>query len=131
METTRDLGCAEVWAKSLEQSLARRGRPRRASVELYRLKPERDLSSPRPLLESSAYWHIRRTAVERSAMPLSSAGSGAVLVLLAATTLPSLLGGRGARAAIHAQSVEPARADALSGAIATLIRAGATANPAA
>ena len=110
METTRDLGCAELWAKSLEQSLARRGRPRRASVELYRLKPERDLSSPRPLRESSAYWHIRRTAAERAAMPLSTAGGGAALALLAATTLPSLLGGRGGATAIHAQTVEPARA---------------------
>jgi peptidoglycan hydrolase-like protein with peptidoglycan-binding domain len=110
VETTRDLGCAELWAKSLEQSLARRGRPRRASVELYRLKPERDLSSSRPLRESSAYWNIRRTAAERAAMPLTSAGGGAALALLAATTLPSLLGGRGSGPAIHAQSVEPARA---------------------
>ncbi|MDQ6776629.1 MAG: peptidoglycan-binding protein, partial [Actinomycetota bacterium] len=110
METTRDLGCADLWATSLEQSLARRGRPRRASVELYRLKPERDLSSPRPLRESSAYWNIRRTAAERAAMPLTTAGSGAALALLAATTLPSLLGGRSSGPAIHAQSVEPARA---------------------
>jgi peptidoglycan hydrolase-like protein with peptidoglycan-binding domain len=110
VETTRDLGCADLWAKSLEQSLARRGRPRRASVELYRLKPERDLSSPRPLRESSAYWQIRRTAVERAEMPLSTAGGGAALALLAATTLPSLLGGRGTGAAIHAQSGGPTRA---------------------
>jgi len=110
VETTRDLGCAELWAKSLEQSLARRGRPRRASVELYRLKPERDLSSPRPLRESSAYWQIRRTAVERAEMPLSTAGGGAALALLAATTLPSLLGGRGgAGAAIHAKAGGPTR----------------------
>jgi len=114
----RDLGCAEVWAESLERSLARRGRPRRASVELYRLKPERDLSSPRPLRESSAYWQIRRTAAERAAMPLSAAGGGAALALLAATTLPSLLGGRGARTEIHAQTIEPTRAaDRLSRAI--------------
>ena len=106
----RDLGCADLWAKSLEQSLARRGRPRRASVELYRLKPERDLSSARPLRESSAYWQIRRTAVERAAMPLSTAGGGAALALLAVTTLPSLLGGRGTGTAIHAQTVEPAHA---------------------
>ncbi|HWF36030.1 MAG TPA: hypothetical protein VG295_11675, partial [Solirubrobacteraceae bacterium] len=110
MDTMRDLGCAELWAKSLEQSLARRGRPRRASVELYRLKPERDLASARPLRESSAYWTIRRTAVERAAMPLTTAGSGAALALLAATTLPSLLGGRGAGKAVHAQVVEPVRA---------------------
>jgi len=121
VETTRDLGCAELWALSLERSLARRGRPRRASVELYRLKPERDLSSPRPLRESSAYWQIRRTAAERAEMPLSAAGSGAALVLLAATALPSLLGGRGARAAVHARAVDPTpAADRLSAAIATI-----------
>jgi peptidoglycan hydrolase-like protein with peptidoglycan-binding domain len=112
----RDLGCAELWAKSLEQSLARRGRPRRASVELYRLKPERDLASPRPLRESSAYWHIRRTAAERAAMPLTTAGSGAALALLAATTLPSLVGGRGGATAIHAQTAKPPRAPGKLGA---------------
>jgi peptidoglycan hydrolase-like protein with peptidoglycan-binding domain len=110
VESTRDLGCADLWTKSLEQSLARRGRPRRSSVELYRLKPERDLASARPLRESSAYWHIRRTAAERAAMPLTTAGSGAALALLAATALPSLIGGRGGGSAIHAKAVEPARA---------------------
>jgi peptidoglycan hydrolase-like protein with peptidoglycan-binding domain len=121
--TTRDLGCAELWEKSLEQSLARRGRPRRASVELYRLKPERDLSSARPLRESSAYWQIRRTAAERAAMPLSSAGGGAALALLAATTLPSLLGGRGAATAIHAHAVTPASPSGKLTAAVTRVRA--------
>ena len=52
-------------------------------------------------------------------MPLSAAGGGAAIALLAATALPSLLGGRGGGTAIHAQTVEPTRAaDKLSGAIA-------------
>jgi peptidoglycan hydrolase-like protein with peptidoglycan-binding domain len=130
LETTRDLGCAELWAKSLEQSLARRGRPRRASVELYRLKPPRDLSSPKPLSESLAYWHIRRTAAERAEMPLSTAGGGAMIALLAATALPSLLGGRGRAAAIHAQAAKPSRpSDKLTAAIARG-RTGAAPTPA-
>jgi peptidoglycan hydrolase-like protein with peptidoglycan-binding domain len=119
-----------LWAKSLEQSLARRGRPRRASVELYRLKPERDLSNGRPLRESSAYWNIRRTAVERAAMPLTTAGSGAALALLAATTLPSLLGGRGSGKAAHAQTAEPARAPGTL-AVAAASRTPPAAHPAA
>lgn len=107
MEATRDLACPDVWAKSLEQSLARRGKPRRASVELYRLKPERDLASPQTLRESSAYWQIRRTALERAEMPITSAGTGAALALLAAATAPSLVGHGGRTSALHAQTAKP------------------------
>ena len=46
MEFARDLASADLWAESLERSLARRGRPRRASLELGRLTAERDLADP-------------------------------------------------------------------------------------
>jgi hypothetical protein len=42
---TRDLGRVEFWQESLERSLARRGKLHRSSLELYRLRPERDLGA--------------------------------------------------------------------------------------
>ena len=44
VDFARDLSCAELWQASLERSLARRGRPTRSSLELFHLRPERDLS---------------------------------------------------------------------------------------
>ncbi len=92
---TRDLGCAELWQESLERSLARRGKLPRCSVEMGLLRPARDLSRGDALRESAAYWELRRRATrERSPMPLVALGSLSCLALVAANTLPGLLGGR-------------------------------------
>jgi peptidoglycan hydrolase-like protein with peptidoglycan-binding domain len=93
MELTRDLGSADVWADSLERSLARRGRPRRASLELGRLNPARDLADADTVNESVVYWRTRRAATARSNFAAPAVGGASVLALLAATTLPSLAGG--------------------------------------
>jgi peptidoglycan hydrolase-like protein with peptidoglycan-binding domain len=117
MELARDLGSADVWADSLERSLARRGRPRRASLELGRLSPERDLSDEDTLYESVVYWRTRRAATASSSFTLPAVGGASVLALLAATTLPSLAGsakpatGKGAQqrsGAVGGQSTPPA-----------------------
>jgi peptidoglycan hydrolase-like protein with peptidoglycan-binding domain len=79
--------------QSLERSLARRGRPRRASLELGKLTPPRDLSDPDNLTESVVYWRTRRAAASGSSLP-AAAGGATALALLAASTLPSLTGGR-------------------------------------
>ncbi|HTT31124.1 MAG TPA: hypothetical protein VMG37_22100 [Solirubrobacteraceae bacterium] len=96
MDTARDLACADLWQASLERSLARRGKTARGSLELFHLRPERDLSCVDILHESSAFSQMRRSAVaRRPAMSLPGAGGISALALLAATTLPGLLGGRG------------------------------------
>jgi peptidoglycan hydrolase-like protein with peptidoglycan-binding domain len=90
---SRDLASNDVWVQSLERSLARRGRPRRASLELGKLTPPRDLSNPDNLTESVLYWRTRRAAASGPSMP-AAAGGATALALLAATTLPALTGGR-------------------------------------
>ena len=92
MALSRDLASNSVWVESLERSLSRRGRPRRASLELGMLTPPRDLSDPDNLADSVLYWRTRRTAANGSAIP--AAGSATALALLAATTIPTLAGGR-------------------------------------
>ena len=62
MDTARDLACADVWQASLERSLARRGKPTRSSLELFHLRPERDLSCVDILRESTAFSEMRRSA---------------------------------------------------------------------
>jgi peptidoglycan hydrolase-like protein with peptidoglycan-binding domain len=93
VELARDLGSADLWADSLERSLARRGRPRRASLELGRLNPARDLADEGTVNESAVYWRARRAASSGSAFTGPAVGGASVLALLAATTLPSLAGG--------------------------------------
>jgi hypothetical protein len=96
VETARDLACADLWQASLERSLARRGKATRSSLELFHLQPERDLSRGDLLRESAMYSQLRRSAAaRRPAMTLPGAGGISALALLAATTLPGLLGGRG------------------------------------
>jgi peptidoglycan hydrolase-like protein with peptidoglycan-binding domain len=85
---SRDLASNNVWVESLERSLARRGRPRRASIELGKLTPPRDLSDPDNLAESVLYWRTRRAAASSPSIP--AAGGATALALLAATTLPAL-----------------------------------------
>ncbi|HEX4282748.1 MAG TPA: hypothetical protein VHZ27_18405 [Solirubrobacteraceae bacterium] len=99
MDTARDLACADVWQASLERSLARRGKSTRSSLELFHLRPERDLSCVDILRESSAFSEMRRSAAaRRPAMSLPGAGGISALALLAAATLPGLIGGRGGSA---------------------------------
>ena len=95
MDTGRDLACPALWQESLERSLARRGQSTRASLELFHLRPERDLSRPELLHESLMYSQLRRSAVaRRPALGVPSAGGISALALLAAATLPGLVGGR-------------------------------------
>jgi hypothetical protein len=99
MDTARDLACADVWQASLERSLARRGKPTRSSLELFHLRPERDLTCVDILRESTAFSEMRRSAAaRRPTMSLPGAGGISALALLAAATLPGLIGGRGGSA---------------------------------
>ncbi|MGD1049518.1 MAG: peptidoglycan-binding protein [Solirubrobacteraceae bacterium] len=104
MELARDLGSADVWAESLERSLARRGRPRRASLELGRLSPERDLADSDTVNESVVYWRTRRAASAGTTFSAPAIGGASVLALLAATTLPSLAAGTKQNKAGHQRS---------------------------
>jgi peptidoglycan hydrolase-like protein with peptidoglycan-binding domain len=94
----RDLGQVELWQESLERSLARRGRPKRASVELIHLRGERDLLHQDVLPESAQYSQLRRRAADRTHLPrpVIAVGGVSALTLLAVTTLPGLLSGRSA-----------------------------------
>jgi peptidoglycan hydrolase-like protein with peptidoglycan-binding domain len=104
MELARDLGSADVWAESLERSLARRGRPRRASLELGRLSPERDLANSDTVNESVVYWRTRRAKSAGTTFSAPAIGGASVLALLAATTLPSLAAGSKQNKAGHHRS---------------------------
>ena len=88
MALSRDLASNNLWVESLERSLARRGRPRRASLELGKLTPPRDLSDPDNCAESVVYWRTRRAA--SSSSTITAAGGATALALLAATPLPAL-----------------------------------------
>jgi peptidoglycan hydrolase-like protein with peptidoglycan-binding domain len=110
MELARDLGSADVWAESLERSLARRGRPRRASLELGRLSPERDLADSDTVNESVVYWRTRRAASAGTTFSAPAIGGASVLALLAATTLPSLAAGSKQNKAGHQRSGAGSRA---------------------
>jgi peptidoglycan hydrolase-like protein with peptidoglycan-binding domain len=103
VELARDLGSADLWADSLERSLARRGRPRRASLELGKLTPERDLADGETVQDSVVYWRARRAASGGSAFSGPAVGGASVLALLAATTLPSLAGGAHSRSGSGAE----------------------------
>ena len=112
MEFARDLASADVWAQSLERSLARRGRPRRASIALGRLTAERDLADPEHLSESSAYWRTRRAASASTSIPAPAVGGASVLALLAATTIPALAGGGASSSSRRAALQRPAGSSA-------------------
>ncbi len=96
MEYARDLGQVDLWEESLRRSLERRGKPRRSSVELHRLRPARDLTLGDVLERSAGYSELRRRAAARPAMPGPSVALGGVsaLSLAAAATLPSMLSRR-------------------------------------
>ena len=97
MDYPRDLGQVDLWQQSLERSLARRGRPKRSSVELYRLRGDRDLVLEDDLPESAHYSQLRRRAADHPLVPRPAvAVGGASALALLAVTLPNVLGGRGA-----------------------------------
>ena len=97
MDYPRDLGQVDLWQQSLERSLARRGRPKRSSVELYRLRGDRDLLLEDDLPESAHYSQLRRRAADHPLVPRPAvAVGGASALALLAVTLPNLLGGRSA-----------------------------------
>jgi hypothetical protein len=126
VDTARDLACPALWQESLERSLARRGRPTRSSLELSHLRVERDLSRPELLRESLMYSQLRRSAVSRRpSMAVPGAGGISALALLAATTLPGLLGG--GRAGSHGTSGY--RADASEAQLANSPVAGLATDP--
>jgi peptidoglycan hydrolase-like protein with peptidoglycan-binding domain len=56
------------------------------------LTPPRDLSNPDNIADSVLYWRTRRATANSSAIP--AAGGATALALLAATTIPTLAGGR-------------------------------------
>jgi peptidoglycan hydrolase-like protein with peptidoglycan-binding domain len=99
VDYARDLGEVDLWEESLKRSLERRGRPRRSSVELYRLRPERNLVTGEELERSASYSELRRRAARGTTMPSAGVAVSGIsaLTLLAGATLPSLLSG--ARAA--------------------------------
>jgi hypothetical protein len=113
VDTARDLACPALWQQSLERSLARRGRPTRSSLELFHLRAERDLSRPELVRESLMYSQLRRSAsTRRPSMAVPGAGGISAMALLAATTLPGLLGGgraSGHESADHRTDVSDAR----------------------
>ncbi len=110
MEFARDLASADLWADSLERSLARRGRPRRASLALGRLTAERDLADGETVLDSIVYWRARRAASANSSFNVPAVGGASVLALLAATTLPSLAAAARRRRSRGSCSAPPAGA---------------------
>jgi hypothetical protein len=126
VDTARDLASPALWQESLERSLARRGRPTRSSTELFHLRAERDLSRPELLRESLMYSQLRRSAVSRRpSMAVPGAGGISALALLAATTLPGLLGG----GRTSPQTAAGHRADASDAHLANSPVAGLAADP--
>ncbi len=98
MDYPRDLGQVELWQESLERSLARRGRAKRSSVELYRLGGEREFTLEETVLEASHYSQLRRRAADHRMVPRPAVAVGGVsaLTAVAVMTLPGLIGGRSA-----------------------------------
>jgi hypothetical protein len=66
-------------------------------VELHRLRPARDLTLADVIERSANYSQLRRQAAERQALPRPSAALGgfSAMALLAAATVPKLVGGGG------------------------------------
>lgn len=86
----RDLALDDLWAKSLERSLARRGARPRTSVALARLKP-RDLSDPEHFLDSLSVAQRRReAAASASKLPAPAARGLSLTALLAVTAGPAV-----------------------------------------
>jgi len=120
----RDLSCPDVWAESLERSLARRRRPRRTSLELSNLLPPRDLTEEREFSESLRFAHAKRrqadqliTIPDPAARKLSIAGMIATVAgpgALALATWHEVASGHGTEpaAAATASKKQPSKAGA-------------------
>jgi peptidoglycan hydrolase-like protein with peptidoglycan-binding domain len=88
--TQRDTALDDLFAASLERSLARRGRRHRTSAAYARLRP-RDLADPEPFLDSLAYAQRRReAAASRSALPAPAKRGLSLTALLAVTAGPAV-----------------------------------------
>lgn len=86
----RDLALDDLWAKSLERSLNRRGARPRTSVELARLRP-RDLSDPEHFLDSLSVAQRRReAAASQTKLPAPAARGLSLTALLAVTAGPAV-----------------------------------------
>jgi len=83
MDTRRDLTRNELWASSLERSLTRRRRSRRASIELWRLREPRDLTDRDVLRDSLTYARARRAAIDRGPMSVPAVRGLSVVGVLA------------------------------------------------
>jgi Putative peptidoglycan binding domain len=105
----RDLACDDLWAGSLERSLVRRRRNRRASGELWRLQGPRDLSHDETFHDSLEFSRARREAVANSSdLPAPAARGLSLAALLAVTAGPTfgvLAGAGAAQAAPHSSSL--------------------------
>ena len=86
----RDLALDDLWARSLERSLARRGARPRTSIELARLRP-RDLADAEHALDSLAVAKRRRAAAAtQSKLPAPAARGLSLTALLAVTAGPAV-----------------------------------------
>ncbi|MDW5592765.1 peptidoglycan-binding protein [Conexibacter stalactiti] len=86
----RDLALDDLWADSLERSLARRGARTRTSVELARLRP-RDLSDAEHFLDSLSVAQRRReAAASQTKLPAPAARGLSLTALLAVTAGPAV-----------------------------------------
>jgi hypothetical protein len=91
----RDLALDDLWAESLERSLARRGAPARTSLALARLRP-RDLGDAELSLDSLSYVKRRRAARAAQSKLPAPAKRGISLTALLAVTAGPVAGATGA-----------------------------------
>ena len=88
----RDLACPDLWVSSLERSLSRRKRPRRASTELFALREPRDLTEERFVRESLTFAkNRRRVADQLISMPDPAARKLSIAGMVAMVAGPSAL----------------------------------------
>jgi peptidoglycan hydrolase-like protein with peptidoglycan-binding domain len=86
----RDLALDDLWADSLERSLARRGARTRTSTALARLRP-RDLGDAEHVLDSLSVAQRRReAAASQSKLPAPAARGISLTALLAVTAGPAI-----------------------------------------
>ena len=88
----RDLASPDLWATSLERSLARRRRPRRTSIELSTLRGPRDLTEERFFDESRDFAvNRRRVADQLITMPEPAARKLSIAAMTASVAGPGAL----------------------------------------
>jgi len=89
-EAVRDLATEDIWARSLERSLVRRGSLRRAELTYLNAGGERDLSAPETWVRSLNRSLRRRAAANhRWALDLPSPKGLSLAALLATTAIPA------------------------------------------